>query len=96
MKNVQNDVAVAARLCPFCLNRGVGSKAVIEDEAHLCFDCPKYNKVREQLVYELQGAKQPLPLQATESEAARALGGLYSIRAALRRRELVRNLLVRP
>ena len=78
MKSVQNDVAVAARLCPFCLNRGMGSKAVIEDEAHLCFDCPVYNKVREQLVYELQGVKQPLPLQATESEAARALGGLLN------------------
>jgi len=78
MKNVQTDVPVAGRLCPFCLNGGDGVRAMVEDEAHVCFDCPLYNSAQEQLVFELQGTVQTLPALNTESQAVKALGSLLN------------------
>ena len=35
--NMLHDVPVSGRLCPFCAK---GNQAVVEDEMHVCFDCP--------------------------------------------------------
>ncbi len=74
---------------------------MVEDEAHVFFDCPLYADLRADLAYDLQGACQPQLSEETESEAARALGGLlnpgcftaaravamFAHRATLRRQE---------
>jgi hypothetical protein len=78
-RNLLHDVPVSGRLCPFCANSKI-YHAFVEDEMHVCFDCPVYAKTREVLVYELQGTTSPYascpPVCA--SEAARALGALLN------------------
>jgi len=64
-------------LCPFCAK---GNRAFIEDELHVCFDCPLYSGLRANMVYELQGTNPPCVMvgQVCASEALRALGLLLN------------------
>ena len=51
---------------------------MVEDEAHVFFDCPLYNDLRAILAYDLQGACPPKLSEQTESETAKALGALLN------------------
>ena len=42
-RNVDHDMLITSRLCQYCAVRG---RAFIEDEAHLCLDCPAYEDLR--------------------------------------------------
>ncbi len=72
IKNVAHNLPVSGRLCPFCVKDG---RSVVEDEAHLCFDCPLYRSEREELVVSLQGT------QSAISKGQFGLGG--SVAASL-------------
>ena len=77
-RNVEHDIPIGRRLCAHCIGLGRGGRAAVEDEAHVCFDCPLYCDIRATLVAELSGTKAPRLADGVESGAARALGGLLN------------------
>ena len=77
-RNMLHEVPISGRLCPFCAK---GSQAFVEDEVHVCFDCPLYADARDTLVYELQGTTSSYHLigaRGCGSDAARVLGALLN------------------
>ncbi len=50
-RNFQLDAPVTDRLCVFCVKSTYGR--FIEDEYHVCFDCPLYESLRCKLLLKL-------------------------------------------
>ena len=50
-RNIEFDKCISCRNCLFCLKNNFGS--FIEDEYHLCFECPLYNHARRKLFFTL-------------------------------------------
>ena len=50
-RNFQFDAPVYDRLCSFCVNSSYGR--FVEDEYHVCFDCPLYESLRCKLLLKL-------------------------------------------
>jgi len=58
-RNFQFDVPMYDRLCSFCLRSA--NRRFIEDEYHVCFDCPLYESLRCELLLKLVASKFSFP-----------------------------------